>query len=452
MRMPIPDDWDGTEYCRFAVCWPNSPKWLAVLRGQATEIARGWFWDEASGNLLDTLDAARQTLDNNIELPGVLMACGDAQLSEIAAAINALAAAQCCDGVPSNGGIQGSVDDGAGGSIPVFGEAPPFDYPIGEVPPDFPGTLEEYDQAKCATAAAIVAGAIQTARNLAYINFAQTAGLVALVVAATGGFIVLPIVAIPLLIAAAIVLVETQALLIAFADGMQDEFDGLVCALVENNGTTTILTAVSAIISTILVAIPATGLAATFLRLVAGIIFNTDVLSQLFSAQAGQAPPYDCNCDDCSSENDIIFEFDADTEPFALDPDFVTSEPAYNGQSGEFVIQWDPGNEAMAIGTGVSANNHALAIADVDHMIGLGDNFYVQHATAAGTISYGCMLLDDSGEIIVVFFEGTTSGNTFATSLDAYVGQHVAHIGVFVARAAAGNYTSRTKYIRITCG
>lgn len=450
--MPIPDDWDGESYCRYAVCWPDSPKWLAILRGQATEIARGWFWAEKTGDLLVTIDAARQTLENNIELPEVIMACGDTQLSEIAAAIREMAAAQCCDGVPANGGIQGSVEDGAGGTIPIFGEAPPFEFEPGEVPAGFPGDLSEYTTAKCSAAAAIVSGAITTARNWAYLSFKGTASLVILAIVMTGGWIVIPAVGIPVLIATAIVLVETQSLLIAFADGMQDEYDSLVCALVENNSSDSILQAISVIVAGILTLIPATGAAAVFLRVVAGLLFSTDTLAQLFGATVLYAAPYECNCGDCSPENDVVFEFNVDTEPFGLDADFVTSEPSYNGQNGEFFLVWDNVNLSMNIGinTGV-ANSHALAIADVDHTISLGESFYVQHAVGAGTITYACMLLTDSGEVIIAVGAGTTSGNTFAASLDDYVGQHVAHIGVFVARAASTSFLSRTNYIRILC-
>ena len=301
MRLPIPDDWSG-EFCRYAVCWPNSPKWKAILRGIISQAARGWSWDEKTGDLILTLGAMRSVLPQNLDLREVIMACGDDNLNRIADALFAIARNQCCgETAPGNGGIQGSVPDGNGGTVPIYGGEPPMTIPIGQVPPGYDGDYQDYLNDKCATAALIVQNVIDTIRNWAYINFAQTAGLVTTIVILIAGSVIVPVFLIPALIAAAIGLVGLQAALLALANGMQDNFDDLVCALYENDSTEGILTAVSLILGTIIAAIPATGAMANFLRLVAGLLFSTDTLNQLFTMQAGFAPAHDCSgCDDPS--------------------------------------------------------------------------------------------------------------------------------------------------------
>ncbi|MCK6627828.1 MAG: hypothetical protein L6R45_21960 [Anaerolineae bacterium] len=89
MKHAIPTDWDGQTFCRFAICWPDSPLWRALLRGLVTEPARGFFWDEKTGYIKGVLADFRQTMDYNLQLECVIMSCGDA--SEVVAAINGIA-------------------------------------------------------------------------------------------------------------------------------------------------------------------------------------------------------------------------------------------------------------------------------------------------------------------------------------------------------------------------
>lgn len=85
MKHSIPDDWDGT-FCRFAICWPDSTLWRALLRGLVTEPARGFFWDEETGWVKDVLADFRQTVDHNLDLECVIMTCRDA--TELIEALN----------------------------------------------------------------------------------------------------------------------------------------------------------------------------------------------------------------------------------------------------------------------------------------------------------------------------------------------------------------------------
>jgi len=51
IKMPIPDDWDGSTGCWVRVWWPNSTLWLALLRGLITNPNYPQFWDERTGDV-----------------------------------------------------------------------------------------------------------------------------------------------------------------------------------------------------------------------------------------------------------------------------------------------------------------------------------------------------------------------------------------------------------------
>jgi hypothetical protein len=295
MRLPIPDDWDG-EYCRYAICWPSSEKWKAVLRGLITQAARGWSWDEKTGDIRATQNIIRDTLDKNLHLEECIMTNCDDNLADIAKALTLIAKSKCCeDVVPADGGIQGTVDVGDGTNVPVWGSVPGVDLPVGEVPPGYGGTFGQYTQDKCNAAHAIVSSQIQTLRNFAYINFLGTAGLIAVVGAAVAGWILLPVFAIPAIIAAAIGLVGLQAGLLALADAIEERRIEIVCILLKNNSTDAIISLIIPLLAGMIALLPVAGPVAAALRLIVAILWNTDTINQLFTMQAGFAGPADCS-------------------------------------------------------------------------------------------------------------------------------------------------------------
>jgi len=147
----IPDDWQG-DYCCYAVEWPSSPQWLAILRGVLVLPSRGRFWDENTGNIIDAQNVIRATYDNNLHLEEVIMSCNDPGLAQIAIALTKIAdsmaanGSNCCDGGGSGGA--GSVE-------PPFNEFPEND-PETDPPPDGFDTWEEFYAQKCAIAWDIV--------------------------------------------------------------------------------------------------------------------------------------------------------------------------------------------------------------------------------------------------------------------------------------------------------
>lgn len=53
-QIPIPTDWNGTDWVCVILDWPNSETWLSLLRGFISEPARGRFWDAKTGSITDT--------------------------------------------------------------------------------------------------------------------------------------------------------------------------------------------------------------------------------------------------------------------------------------------------------------------------------------------------------------------------------------------------------------
>lgn len=80
MKIPIPEDWNGTSWSRFSICWPDSPAWIALLLGFITTPKRGRFWDERSGIVTQAQQIGKQIFDFNYPLDGVIVSCADADL------------------------------------------------------------------------------------------------------------------------------------------------------------------------------------------------------------------------------------------------------------------------------------------------------------------------------------------------------------------------------------
>lgn len=148
----IPNDWDG-EYCCYAVLWPNSPMWLAVLRGAILAPSRGRFWDKNTGTITEAQAVIKETLDHNLHLEEVFMSCND--IGQLAEAINNISISlnnQANATLQTSGGC--CDDQGSGGAPQI---APPFNPeiegdPETDPPPAGFDTWEQFKAQKCAIA------------------------------------------------------------------------------------------------------------------------------------------------------------------------------------------------------------------------------------------------------------------------------------------------------------
>lgn len=65
MQMPIPDDWNGTDWCCYVVEWPSSDSWRAILFGLLLSPEAGRFWDASTGSIIDAQAVGKQIEDRN---------------------------------------------------------------------------------------------------------------------------------------------------------------------------------------------------------------------------------------------------------------------------------------------------------------------------------------------------------------------------------------------------
>lgn len=225
----IPSDWDG-EYCRYAVCWPNSPQWLAILRGVLVLPSRGRFWDEHTGNILEAQEVIRQTYDQNLHLKEVLMACGDEGLASIAISLNKIASAMLAT---SGGCCERGGSGGAPETDPPFVETPETN-PDVDPPPNGFDTWEDFFNQKCSVAYDIVANLQADLATMASMSWgsaaleAITAALVVLLITPVVGAAIIALVGLLATVGAVIVL--TTAL-----DIINQNTEDLICELF--NGT-----------------------------------------------------------------------------------------------------------------------------------------------------------------------------------------------------------------------
>lgn len=67
-RVPIPSDWDGETWFGACVLWPDSDEWRAVLMGLLSYAARGRFWNELTGRVVDAQSVGKTIFEANLDL------------------------------------------------------------------------------------------------------------------------------------------------------------------------------------------------------------------------------------------------------------------------------------------------------------------------------------------------------------------------------------------------
>jgi hypothetical protein len=300
VKLPIPADWDGSTWCRWAVCWPDSDLWEAILRGFLTLPQRGWTWDETTGSILAVQATGQEIKALNLPLNGVFMACNDTQLtaafSDIALALRYLADKQCCDNlqIDVNGGFQGTVISPEGVSVPIFGSEPPLAPEPGAFPAEFE-TEEQYNLSKCQVANGIADGLIAALRAFSNISIAQfTLGLV-LTVLAFAGAIVFPPAGFPALMIALGILGGSTGLLYVMANKLEENRPELVCLLYTGDSTSSIIGAIADFFDILIASIPGVGALGLAIKTVLLVLINSDTVNQLFNSSAAYVyPSADC--------------------------------------------------------------------------------------------------------------------------------------------------------------
>lgn len=238
--LPIPDDWSGTEWCRFSICWPKSPQWRQILAGFITTPSLGRAWDGATGTITDAQQIGREIVENNLPWRYTIMAtCDDGTL--LADAMRYLAdrlySKPCCPSggtgvTPGNYGGPGTVGTG-GTDEPATPDIDPQD----PTPPDGYETWDAYFTDLCDKATWLVntmdddLGRLTTAQLVGVTALTLAPILVTLFLTPIPGARIFAIAS--LLIAIASYGLSTLTTLKSTFAGAKDD---LICALYTANG------------------------------------------------------------------------------------------------------------------------------------------------------------------------------------------------------------------------
>jgi len=241
------------------------------------------------------------------------MACNDTKLTaafnDIALAIRYLADKQCCDNlqIDINGGIQGTITQGSGEVVPIYGSQAPIELGPGQFPPEYP-TFEAYDADKCRKANAIINGLISSLTNLAALGTFNAIALAGLIVASIATSILFPPAAIPTAISILIILSGSLVLIAQLNAAIIADRAEWVCWLYEGENAVWILEKIADALDIIIAGINVGGKLAWALKGIVLWLLNADTLNQLFSG-APVAGGGDVDCTTCGCNPTGLAEF-----------------------------------------------------------------------------------------------------------------------------------------------
>lgn len=302
----IPDDWLGG-YCHFSVCWPNSPQWLAVLRGTLSIPQEGRFWDETSGEITVAQDVIEETFDYNFRNEVVIMACND----DVASALQAIAVALTVGGSGGSSGnqacynrqtmdLQSILNVGGGEVVQIYGSEPVTVLPEAGFPDGY-SDLEQYEADKCAKANKLVVDFAATMRNMGNVEWGLSAVTAVAILGCLVGIITVPEVVIPTLVWILLSGVTLTTACLALATWVEDNRQTVVCMLYETDGTEALISVFSDIMSVAIAAIAVEGAVALALKQLAMLLLSTDTVNQIFTSKAKEIYP-DADCSSCDEE------------------------------------------------------------------------------------------------------------------------------------------------------
>lgn len=329
MKLPIPDDWNGVDCCRWAVSWPDSPLWLGILDGLLSLPARGRFWDEGTGSIVNTQNSFKPFYEANFVLQEVIVACGD---NGIAEGLQAIAAAfrdkpDCgCSGSgiancwnSTNVDVQAYVALTDGTNWPIYGTAPIPELPLSGIPEGY-DTLEQFDVDKCAKATKLVDDWTATIKNFGAVNWGVGVIGAAVVLACIVGLVTVPPAVIPLLLFALTANEGIAAVFINLGNWMTANREDLICILYTGDNIDVMIGLLSDALDTAIAAIGVSGAIAVAVKSVALWLVNSDTLGVLLTAGSKDLyPTADCSsCVPCGYSWDFTIE-DYDGTPTPSD-------------------------------------------------------------------------------------------------------------------------------------
>lgn len=311
--MPIPDDWDGETWRCWAVEWPDSVAWNAMLRGFITMPTVGRFWDERTGSVIAAQAVGIEIWNRNSPLEESLMSCNEdtqAALALIAEKLQGLIDKACCPTGSPGSGILNSGSRGAG-----ISQQPPNSYleDLGtEIPPTGFDTWAQYRQHKCNAANDIVLQHkidLLSLSNLVPGESTFTGILTVLV-----GVLLTPVPYDDLayIIGLLTVAAFEYSLMAELSSGVQDDAENLICTLYSSSDAETAQANFRNEIDGLIAEVTAVELAQEWLHdLVIGLT-PMDVFNRLFVNLATTTQGADCSA--CEPPPPVAYEVILGTE------------------------------------------------------------------------------------------------------------------------------------------
>jgi len=440
MQLPIPDDWDGVSTCRWAVCWPDSPQWKAILYGLLESPNQGRFWDFRTGNFLSLRNDFRPVLDYNFKLKGVIMACDDSGLSEglqaIAEALQAMAAAQATAAAAAtvNGG--GCCDEGsggAGGSAPPLNPLEPGDPAVDPPPTGFPD-WPAYDANRCAVATDIIDTLIGDIGRMRTLNLLGL--ILATLIPLLIGSILTPIPGDEIAVLGGIILLSLTLgsdMIATWLSTVVDGRDELICALYESGSAASAEAAVEAKFNEIWDENNPGSIYGFSAKSAWATMVNPAVVNRLVELDTDHIlPPGDCTgCQPPPCWN-FVEDVDGWYAPGDNWSSFDPGEPVGS-------VEWVSGERLRITMQNVGGNQYACASSpEFSHLVAEGDYFCVNINSASPVnvfTLYAAGLFDGEWVNLVTPVSGNVVGEG-NWGIDTHAGETLTRIQIAFGRGS----------------
>lgn len=249
-------------------------------------------------------------------------------------------------------GVVGSIDQGSGETIPIYGTNPPLGVEPGQFPEGYESE-EEYLLDKCQIANLMVDGFVQTLRNLGALGVFNFVALTGLIILAIAGIIIFPPAFVPIAAAALGVLSVNVTILAVVANEIEANRSEWVCTLYNSDSTDAAIEAIADLLDIIISSLEVTGPVGLAIKTICLVLVNGETLNQLFTKTAHILYP-DADCSGCAEELSpwhVLTQFDPsvyeDFTDFGVDtvftgiPDgsgkytvYMYADDYYNGQVG----------------------------------------------------------------------------------------------------------------------
>lgn len=317
-KVDIPNDWDGETYECYTVKWPASFEWRAILNGLIDTAGTGWYYNEATGNVISARDAIKATWSYNFRNEVCLMSCNEdtqAFFERMAIALEALVNKPCCPTGGAGSGIFNSGSRGAGITPEIIN---PYTENLElEEPPVGFDTWAAYREHKCNASADLVQAFKVDLLSLS--NLIPEGKMFTVIVAELVAVLLTPIPFddVASIVGWLVVGAFEYSLLAELSTGVQDDESNLRCILYSSSNATNAQADFRNRIEELVEEVTGLGIAQDWLNSIVDNLTPNDAFNRIF--EAGSTTIQDADCSGC-----------LDTSPYTVNYGTETSENPSN--------------------------------------------------------------------------------------------------------------------------